>query len=107
MSDIYKEKEWNIRKTMEEVPNIPYAFEEYVNEVDDFIDKLTKDLIRERDKTERLHSIIKEAKDFIANNSTISGTFDKNGKMIVESIEEIHNGMRLFDILDKAGSDKE
>jgi hypothetical protein len=56
---------------------------------------------------EHKNNIIKEAKDFIANNSTISGTFGKNGKMIVESIEEIHNGMRLFDILDKAGSDKE
>lgn len=56
---------------------------------------------------ERLRNIIKEAKDFIANNSTISGTFGKNGKMIVESIEEIHNGMRLFDILDKVGSDKD
>ena len=63
--------------------------------------------IEQGEEIERLRNIIKEAKDFIANNSTISGTFGKNGKMIVGSIEEIHNGMRLFDILDKAGSDKE
>ena len=78
------------------------------------IEKLRAELKLEEDnrkylneKIERLNNIINEAKDFIANNSTISGTFGKNGKMIVENIEEIHNGMRLFDILDKAGSDKE
>ena len=36
MSDIYKEKEWEVRKKIEETPNIPSVFENYVKEVDKF-----------------------------------------------------------------------
>ncbi|MBQ6628554.1 MAG: hypothetical protein IJI98_11125 [Methanosphaera sp.] len=69
MSDIYKEKEWEVRKKIEETPNIPSVFENYVKEVDKFIDYQIKDVIKERDENyllkQKLEAVKNEIKKII------------------------------------------
>lgn len=68
MSEVYKQKEWELRSKMEDIDTISSAFEDYAEEVDRFVGYLlndTKDINVLRSENKRLHSIIKEVREYI------------------------------------------
>ena len=68
MSEIYKQKEWELRNKMEDIDTISGTFENYVEEVDRFIEYLlndTKEINVLRSENKQLHSIIKEVREYI------------------------------------------
>ena len=94
MSDIYKEKEWNIRKKIEDISSVPFDFEDYVEEVDSFIDRLTKSLIESENKnylleqkTNAIETEIKKIIYEIEHNPRTNAEI--RDKYIVEKLKEI------------------
>ena len=69
MSEQYQHTEYELRNDIDNISCIPYTFERYVEEVNSFIDRIIKSDIKQlhdKDKEiERLHSIIKEVKNYI------------------------------------------
>lgn len=67
--DAYKEKEYDVRKIIEETLSIPDAFENYVKDVDSFIDYQIKSYIELSNKQylleQRYNATIKELKKII------------------------------------------
>ena len=66
MSEIYKQKEWELRSKIENIDTISSNFEDYVEEVDRFVGYLlndTKEINVLRSENKRLHSIIKEVRE--------------------------------------------
>lgn len=103
MSEIYKQKEWELRNKMENIDIISSTFEDYAEEVDRFVGYLlddTKDINVLRSENKRLHSIIKEVREYIENNDIMK--VEKEGKLR----GGIFLDKGLLEILDK-GEDKE
>lgn len=105
MSDIYKQKEWEVRKIIEETPNIPVIFESYVKEVDKFIDYLIKSEIKESSENyllkKKLEAVQQEIKKII-------NEIEHNPRTNAE-LRDKYNIQKLngiLEILDK-GEDKE
>lgn len=68
MSEVYKQKEYDLRNAIDNINSIPYVFESYVKETNYFIDKLleeTKEINTLRQELQQKENIIKETRDYI------------------------------------------
>lgn len=114
MSEIYKQKEYEIRSKMEDIDTISGTFEDYVREVDRFVGYLlndTKEINVLRNQLKQKENIIKEVREYITSYESIETIqqFDhnKNNKDLdYSTIDEmtrrymiVHD--KLLEILDK------
>lgn len=70
MSEAYKQKEYELRSAIDNISSIPYVFENYVEETENFIDRLlddTKEINTLRNKLQQKENIIKEVREKVDN----------------------------------------
>lgn len=98
MSDIYKQKQYELEKELEHIEllsNIIPAFEDYVKETNDFIDKL----LDETKEINMLRNIIKEVKEYIEKELDIEKICRQEKSLTICK-------KRLLEILDKVEENK-
>ena len=87
MSEIYKQKEYEVRRTLESADTFSSTFEDYVEETNRFIDRL----LDETKEINTLRNIIKEVREYIKN------SLDNTGWLEIGS-NDVKN---ILEILDK------
>lgn len=89
MSEIYKQKEYEIKSAIDNINSIPYIFENYVKETNSYIDIL----LEETKEINALRNIIKEVREEIRMLETNCDIAD-------------YQAQKLFNILDKVEDNK-
>lgn len=87
MSEVYQHKEHELRSAIDNINCISYIFEDYVKETNYFIDRLledTKEINTLRNENKRLHSIIKEVREYTSKTQMPEGY----KKMILEILDK-------------------
>ena len=98
MSETYQQKEYELKESIDNINSIPYIFENYLEEVNSYIDKL----LDETKEINSLRNIIKEVREYIE-----SYNLPKDLSCLGEAPISIRELRHILEILDKAGKDNE